>query len=286
MTRHRSQTFLLALLTMGLMLTGRTTLASDAATYNTTLPLAQNGDPEAQYTLGNHFTQGNDAEKDLKQAAFWYFRAALAGHADAQYHLGLMYDSGLGVAQDYTQALTWYGKAAAQGHSEAQSHKEKILSHIDTVERSADQGEAEAQCTLGDMYANGNGVPQDDERAVAWYRKAAEQGAAAGQFKLGFMYAQGRGGPLDSEQSVAWYRKAAEQGHADAEYHLSTMYYKGLGVPQDKVTAYAWLSVASAQGHTIATKNNAFAASRLTPAQLSQAQILTKELQAKIADTR
>ena len=40
----------------------------------------------------------------------------------------------------------------------------------------ADQGVADAQFNLGFMYANGEGVPQDDAEAVKWYRKAAEQG--------------------------------------------------------------------------------------------------------------
>ncbi|MBT6530010.1 MAG: sel1 repeat family protein [Betaproteobacteria bacterium] len=41
------------------------------------------------------------------------------------------------------------------------------------------------------MYANGEGVPEDDATAVMWYTKAAEQGHAIAQFNLGFMYANG-----------------------------------------------------------------------------------------------
>ncbi len=42
----------------------------------------------------------------------------------------------------------------------------------------ANQGDPEAQISLGFMYAEGQGVPQDDAEAVRWYRKAAEQGHA------------------------------------------------------------------------------------------------------------
>ena len=42
----------------------------------------------------------------------------------------------------------------------------------------AEQGNANAQYNLGVMYANGNGVPQDDVEAVKWYRLAADQGDA------------------------------------------------------------------------------------------------------------
>ena len=50
-----------------------------------------------------------------------------------------------------------------------------------------DQGHAGAQCNLGAMYANGQGVPQNFKEALVWYRKAADQGDAGAQFNLGVM---------------------------------------------------------------------------------------------------
>ena len=35
------------------------------------------------------------------------------------------------------------------------------------------------------MYYNGEGVPQDYQEAVSWFRLAAEQGDASAQFNLG-----------------------------------------------------------------------------------------------------
>ena len=52
----------------------------------------------------------------------------------------------------------------------------------------AEQGHAEAQFTLGAMYAAGEGVPQDFVEAVRWYRLAAEQGHAWAQYNLGVRY--------------------------------------------------------------------------------------------------
>jgi TPR repeat protein len=57
----------------------------------------------------------------------------------------------------------------------------------------AEEGDTDAQANLGFMYQNGQGIPQDDKQAVAWYRKAADQGSAYGQTNLGFMYESGRG---------------------------------------------------------------------------------------------
>ena len=39
--------------------------------------------------------------------------------------------------------------------------------------------------TSGLMYYNGEGVPQDYQEAVSWFRLAAEQGDASAQFNLG-----------------------------------------------------------------------------------------------------
>ena len=49
---------------------------------------------------------------------------------------------------------------------------------IDALRARAEEGDADAQVNLGLMYANGEGVPQDDAEAVAWTRKAAEPGRA------------------------------------------------------------------------------------------------------------
>lgn len=44
--------------------------------------------------------------------------------------------------------------------------------------QAAEQGNAQAQLNLGWMYANGQGVRQDDAQAAQWFRKASEQGDA------------------------------------------------------------------------------------------------------------
>ena len=82
------------------------------------------------------------------------------------------------------------------------------------------------------MYANGQGVRQDDAQAAQWYRKAAEQGYAQAQSNLGVMYANGQGVRQDYVQAVQWFGKAAEQGIAEAQSNLGVMYVKGQGVRQ------------------------------------------------------
>ncbi len=113
----------------------------------------------------------------------------------------------------------------------------------------ADQGDATAQENLGNMYANGRGVPKDDGEAVKWYRKAAEQSSASAQTNLAYMHANGRGVPKDYTQAFMWYRKAADQGFAEAQLSLGIMYSDGLGVSKDYGEALKWFLLAAAQGH-------------------------------------
>ena len=61
-------------------------------------------------------------------------------------------------------------------------------------------------------YANGEGVPQDEKTAVKWYRLAAEQGNANAQSSLGGMYGMGRGVIQDWVYAHMWGSLAATNG--------------------------------------------------------------------------
>ena len=66
---------------------------------------------------------------------------------------------------------------------------------------------------------------------MRWYRKAAEQGFAQAQLALGNMYMKGRGVAQDYKEAAKWYRQAAEQRFAAAQCSLGRMYENGWGVP-------------------------------------------------------
>ena len=85
----------------------------------------------------------------------------------------------------------------------------------------AEQGDARAQYTLAVMYANGQGVDQDDGQAVLYYGMAADQGHAAAQYDLGLMHANGQGVPADELLALGLYRLAADQGHGAAQSNFA-----------------------------------------------------------------
>lgn len=135
------------------------------------------------------------------------------------------------------------GKAVADFRKAGEGLPEAIAGIIEAAE----QGNADFQSSLGLMYEEGNGVPQDLGKAVEWYRKAADQGHADAQFLLGDMYLNGRGVSRDAQIAAAWFRKSAEQGNADSQRNLGIMHGKGLGVSQDGREALCWLRKAAEQ---------------------------------------
>ncbi|UNV88452.1 sel1 repeat family protein [Morococcus cerebrosus] len=66
------------------------------------------------------------------------------------------------------------------------------------------------------MYDNGQGVRQDDAEAFRWFRKAAEQGHAEAQYNLGEMYHIGQGVRQDLHLSKEWFGKACDGGVQEA----------------------------------------------------------------------
>ena len=154
---------------------------------------------------------------------------------------------------------------------------------IEQLRKDAEQGDADAQFSLGVMYDNGEVVSQDYQEAVGWFRMAAEQGNVAAQCNLGLMCANGQGVPQDYQEAVSWYRKAAEQGNADAQYNLGVMYTNGQGVPQDYVQAHKWVNLAaSVSTGEVAEKSRILRdklAEKMTASQIAEAQRLAREWQ-------
>lgn len=83
-------------------------------------PLADSGDPCAQWGLGMMYANGLGVEMNDAEALKWFELSAAQGYADAQYRLGVMQRKGWGLPMDDVAAAAWFEKAAEQGHTEAQ----------------------------------------------------------------------------------------------------------------------------------------------------------------------
>lgn len=118
-------------------------------------PLAEKGDPDAAFNLGQAYRLGKGVQLDLAQAQIWLERAARKGHVDAQSTLGLLlFQNGNRVS-----AMRWL-KGAAQA------------------------GEPRAMLIVGTALYNGDGVARDPVTAYAYVSRAAAQGLAAAKATL------------------------------------------------------------------------------------------------------
>lgn len=77
----------------------------------------------------------------------------------------------------------------------------------------ADQGDAEAQCLIANMYHLGLGLERDVLEAVKWYKKSAHQGYSIASNNLaGILMSGDQGINPDQAEAEKWYQKAREQG--------------------------------------------------------------------------
>lgn len=159
----------------------------------------------------------------------------------------------------YEQATT-HNNAAAQCllgvlHHDGEGIAQDLTEACAWYHKAAEQGHPLAQNNLGYCYQQGQGVTQDLTTAVIWYRKAAEQGLPEAQNNLGKCYKSGEGVPKNYQVAFQWYMKAAEQGHAGAQNNVGVCFYEGKGVPRSFTTAKYWYRKAIEQGNETAKLN-------------------------------
>lgn len=118
-------------------------------------PLADKGDADAAFNLGQAYRLGRGVQRDYAAAQGWFEIAARKGHVDAQATLGLM------LFQTGNQAggLRWLKKAALQG-------------------------EPRAMLIYGTAMFNGDGIPRDPLLGYRFVMGAAEQGLEPARLTL------------------------------------------------------------------------------------------------------
>ena len=93
-----------------------TTRGDYQTTFKFLLPLAEQGNAEAQLMLGVMYARGIGVKQDDFEAVKWYRKAAEQGDADAQAILGFLYLLGeRGVQVNKSLAKEWFGKACDNG---------------------------------------------------------------------------------------------------------------------------------------------------------------------------
>ena len=110
-------------------------------------PLAENGDADAAFNLGQAYRLGRGVPLNLGAAQSWFERAARKGHVDAETTLGLLlFQNG-----NQTGGMRW-------------------------LKGAAEKGDARAMLVYGTALFNGDAVPQDPILGYAYVSRAAAQG--------------------------------------------------------------------------------------------------------------
>lgn len=134
----------------------------------------------------------------------------------------------------------------------------------------ADDGNVEAMFCVGQMYANGFGVPMDDALALKWYGMAAGEGHPEALYRLAVMHANGWGVAMNDVPAAGFYRLAAGFGYVPAQAAMGYCYKHGAGVEKDLVKAYMWFDVAAHNGDISAASERDSLAERLAPEEVQE----------------
>lgn len=113
--------------------------------------LAANGNPAAEYWLGDMNETGIGTSKDLAAAEKFFLASAAKGFVPSELRLGELYLAGTQIDPNFSKAAEWLDKAA-----KAQNGK--------------------AQRLLGQMYAAGMGRPSDPFLASVYFSAATSNG--------------------------------------------------------------------------------------------------------------
>lgn len=205
--------------------------------------------------IGALFLYGTGVKRDASAAREWFeYGLARPGsqRGNALYMLGMMYLKGDGVERDANKALQMWHKAADEEHPGAMGllgrscmegkmgFEKDAASGLILLEKAANGGNTPSSVYLGNIYARGEGVAQDMERAMKWYEQAASAGDAHAQYIVGLAYLEGSGVPVDESKAFNWLRLAAGQDHVNAMLMLSVCYSTGKGTVQDADMAEVW----------------------------------------------
>ncbi|MGC8915628.1 MAG: tetratricopeptide repeat protein [Thermoanaerobaculum sp.] len=223
-------------------------------------PLAEGGDPEAQYLLGHALDQGFGSKPDPREALAWWLRAASQGHPEATFRAGMAYLHGRGVDPDVPRALELLKQAATYGShlAELEIGKALLLQSLGAgheaeaalwLDCAARGGNREAAEILGSLYARGTAETLPDRaRAVKYLRLAEALGSTVAPQLLAEIN-PAKDVTVATEENVHLLREAASLGYPDAQFRLAVLGLAHVPWGPSREEAQMLLEVAALNGH-------------------------------------
>lgn len=224
----------------------------------TSLETADQASADGMFELYVQYTEVGDETEAQK----WLRKAAAQGHCRALAVLGAFFidederlshemrAAELGCDQAQVNLGLWYLHYQVNYYEPEEYMPKDYAQAVFWLTKAANMGNMDAQLKLGQMYLEGQGVPQDDDIAFVWIRKSAEQEHEWANYDLGMMYLEGRGVSQNDEEAAACFMKGARLGDLDATYQLGVMYLEGRGIGQDDGEACFWIRKAAKLGYS------------------------------------
>ena len=139
-------------------------LSSGTLSLKRWLPLAEQGQAEAQYYVARIYANGmSGVSTDYAKAAQYYQLAAKQNYSSAIQELGYMYEQGLGVPQDSKMALNLQRQAAGLGEEldyswKITAAKEEAAQQIAALSEQLDASNAQLDSLRGELEDTNNAV--------------------------------------------------------------------------------------------------------------------------------
>tara|TARA_Y100001936_G_scaffold150946_1_gene147199 strand:- start:3023 stop:3976 length:954 start_codon:yes stop_codon:yes gene_type:complete len=175
---------------------------------------ADQGNGKAQTNLGWMYEMGKGVPKDFKKAAYWYQLASDQGLAKAKEKLNLL------LNHDKEKL-----NQATNGSKSLKSLKEKNSQEIKNFPKAIPSLGLEINKTP-DEYAKEIIISNDSDIGAQQNLQLTKKTEAQVHFGLGVRFENGQGVPQDYNEAIRWYRLAAEQGHAKAKEKLDLLLNK------------------------------------------------------------
>lgn len=134
-------------------------------------------------------------------------------------------------------SLAFAGPEEDNARAKMEFERGDLVASLSLWRKAAEAGYAPSQVWLGDILDKA----EEDVEAAEWYQKAADQGSADGEYGLGQMYLKGEGVKKDVEQGLRYIERAAAKNHVDSVKMMMAAYRQGgMGLPVDHSQADTW----------------------------------------------
>lgn len=227
---------------------------------------------EAYYNLGCATEHGQGVDKDLDAAVTLYNQASDRGSVNAQYQLACLIEQGAIPRIRPGLAIGYYESAAEQGHLAAQLRTGAWFKFLDDPDHPAHTPDLKEQqrddLTLGVATRKHS---KNMMKAYVYYSMAAAQGDSGAECQVGLMAAQGQGLAQNFTLAAEWFLMAAKKGNAQAQFNLGFLYAHGQGVDEDFIEAYKWYKISESCGYIYATDSLALMGSKMDEVNIEMA---------------